>query len=112
MPGVTRVQYFTACTLDGHIADENNSLDWLFEVPHSEDDGYWDQWFPAVGGLAMGATTYEWMLERYGMVDRRRSGDGSTATGQGGSSLTVTFRSFRGSISLSPKGTSFGRTRG
>jgi len=70
MPGVTRVQYFTACTLDGYIADENNSLDWLFEVPHSEDDGYWDQWFPAVGGLAMGATTYEWMLERYGMVDR------------------------------------------
>ena len=53
MPGVTRVQYFTACTLDGYIADENNSLDWLFEVPHSEDDGYWEQWFPAVGGLAM-----------------------------------------------------------
>ena len=70
MPGVTRVQYFTACTLDGYIADENNSLDWLFEVPHSEDDGYWDWWFTAVGGLAMGATTYEWMLARYGMVER------------------------------------------
>jgi dihydrofolate reductase len=67
---VTKVQYFTACTIDGYIADENNSLDWLFEVPHDEDDGYWDKWFPSVGGLAMGATSYEWMLERYGMVAR------------------------------------------
>ena len=63
------VQYFTACTLDGFIADENNSLDWLFEVPHHADDQHWDQWFPGVGGLVMGATTYEWMLERYGLAD-------------------------------------------
>jgi dihydrofolate reductase len=67
---VSKVQYFTACTLDGFIADENNSLDWLFEVPHEEDDGYWDQWFPSVGGLAMGATTYEWMVARHKMLDR------------------------------------------
>jgi dihydrofolate reductase len=66
---MTKVQYFTACTTDGYIADENNSLDWLFEVPHDEGDEYWDQWFPSVGGLAMGATTYEWMVEHDGMVD-------------------------------------------
>ena len=66
---MSKVQYFTACTLDGFIADENNSLDWLFEVPHDADDGYWDEWFPGVGGLAMGATTYEWMIERYGLGD-------------------------------------------
>ena len=64
-----KVQYFTACTLDGFIADENNSLDWLFEVPHGVDDGYWDRWFPGVGGLVMGATTYEWMFERYNLAD-------------------------------------------
>ena len=69
MHGMTKVQYFTACTTDGYIADENNSLDWLFEVPHDEGDEYWDQWFPSVGGLAMGATTYEWMVEHDGMVD-------------------------------------------
>jgi dihydrofolate reductase len=65
---VTKVQYFTACTLDGFIADEHNSLDWLFEVPHDEDDGYWDGWFPSVGGLVMGATTYEQMVERHDMT--------------------------------------------
>jgi len=63
---MTKIQYFTACTLDGFIADENNSLDWLYEVPHDEEDGYWDRWFPSVGGLVMGATTYEWMLEHGG----------------------------------------------
>src|SRR6476646_4318612 len=63
---MTKVQYFTACTLDGYIADENNSLDWLYEVPHDEEDGYWDRWFPSVGGLVMGATTYEWMLNHGG----------------------------------------------
>ena len=68
-PDLSKVQYFTACTLDGFIADENNSLDWLFEVPHEADDGYWDSWFPGVGALVMGATTYEWMIERYGLAD-------------------------------------------
>jgi dihydrofolate reductase len=65
---VTKVQYFTACTLDGFIADEHNSLDWLFEVPHDEDDGYWDGWFPSVGGLVMGGNTYDWMVERHHMA--------------------------------------------
>jgi dihydrofolate reductase len=63
---VAKVQYFTACTLDGYIADANNSLDWLFEVPHDEEDAEWDEWFPSVGALVMGATTYEWMLEHAG----------------------------------------------
>ena len=62
---MTKVQYFTACTLDGFIADESNSLDWLFEVPHTDEDDYWDRWFPGVGALVMGATTYEWMRERH-----------------------------------------------
>lgn len=66
---MTRVQYFTACTVDGFIADEHDSLDWLFEAPHSPDDGYWDRWFPGVGALVMGATTYRWMCERHGLHD-------------------------------------------
>ena len=64
------VQYFTACTLDGYIADDNDSLDWLYEVPHADADDTWDRFFPRVGALVMGATTYQRMLERYDMVNR------------------------------------------
>ena len=60
---MARVQYFTACTLDGFIADEHNSLDWLFEAPHGEDDGGWEEFISGVGPMVMGATTYEWVLD-------------------------------------------------
>lgn len=63
------VQYFTACTLDGYIADENNSLDWLFDVPHDADDGWWENWIPDVGALVMGATSYEWMVDHDRMLE-------------------------------------------
>lgn len=68
---MTKVQYFTACTLDGFIADEHNSLDWLFEVPHEDtdgDEGDWDAFIGGVGALVMGATTYEWMVDRHDMT--------------------------------------------
>lgn len=62
---MSRVVYFTAATLDGFIADEHDSLDWLFEVPHGEDDGSWDAFIGRVGPLVMGATTYQWTLDRH-----------------------------------------------
>jgi dihydrofolate reductase len=57
-------QYYTATTLDGFIADENNSLDWLFEVQREGAAGEreFDDFFSRVGAMAMGATTYEWVL--------------------------------------------------
>src|SRR4051794_22622486 len=63
--GMTKVVYFTACTLDGFIADEHDSLDWLFEVPHSEDDGSWDAFIGRIGPMVTGTTTYRWMLDRH-----------------------------------------------
>jgi len=62
---MTRVVYFTACTLDGFIADEHDSLDWLFEVPHDEDDGSWDAFISRIGPMVAGTTTYRWMLDRH-----------------------------------------------
>ena len=34
---MTKTQYYTATTLDGYIADENNSLSWLFESDSGPD---------------------------------------------------------------------------
>jgi hypothetical protein len=56
MPG--RTQYYTATTLDGYIADENHSLDWLFEVDRAQDGEHtFGGFFADVGAMAMGATT-------------------------------------------------------
>jgi dihydrofolate reductase len=72
---MTKTQYFTATSIDGFIADENNSLDWLFQVgssdPSSSDreaDRFAD-FFSGVGAMAMGATTYEWVLEHDQLLD-------------------------------------------
>lgn len=56
-------QYYTAASIDGFVADANNSLDWLVDRPPSteHDDGF-ATFFAGVGAMAMGATTYEWVL--------------------------------------------------
>ena len=59
-----KTQYYTASSLDGFIADKQNSLDWLFqcgEGPPGDYQGFID----AVGAIAMGATTYEWILSHH-----------------------------------------------
>jgi dihydrofolate reductase len=57
-------QYYTATTLDGFIADADNSLDWLF-TRQQEADGplNYGDFIAKVGAMAMGSTTYEWILE-------------------------------------------------
>ena len=57
-------QYYTATTVDGYIADAENSLDWLF-TRKSEEDGplNYREFFAGVGAMAMGSTTYEWILD-------------------------------------------------
>jgi dihydrofolate reductase len=56
-------QYYTATTLDGFIADENHSLEWLFT--RDQDRGgplNYAEFIAGVGAVAMGSTTYEWIL--------------------------------------------------
>jgi dihydrofolate reductase len=56
-----KTQYFTASSLDGFIADREDSLDWLFPLGNLSDTSY-PSFIRDVGALAMGSTTYEWML--------------------------------------------------
>jgi dihydrofolate reductase len=57
-------QYYTATTLDGFIADPDNSLDWLFTRAREPNGPLnYDVFIADVGALAMGSTTYEWILE-------------------------------------------------
>ena len=56
-----KTQYFTASSLDGFIATDDHSLEWLFPLGDLSDTGY-PAFIRDIGALAMGSSTYEWML--------------------------------------------------
>ena len=56
-------QYYTATTLDGFIADPNHSLDWLFTRGQTRPGANYPAFIAGVGALAMGSSTYEWILD-------------------------------------------------
>ncbi|ALG83343.1 dihydrofolate reductase family protein [Gordonia phthalatica] len=59
--------YYTASTLDGYLADPDDSLDWLLTQPIDEDGPFSIADLMArTGTVAMGATTYEWLLRHQG----------------------------------------------
>jgi dihydrofolate reductase len=61
---MTRTQYYTAASLDGFIADRSNSLDWLLQFGDPSQSDY-PSFIRDVGALAMGSTTYEWILANH-----------------------------------------------
>ncbi|MET9713079.1 dihydrofolate reductase family protein [Nocardiopsis alba] len=70
---MTRTVYETATSLDGFIADPDNSLDWLFAVegaqPGEEGSEAIDSteaFIRSAGAIVLGATTYEWILTHEG----------------------------------------------
>jgi dihydrofolate reductase len=70
---VSLTQYYTATTLDGFIADENHSLEWLFKRRQEKDGPLnYDDFIANVGALAMGSTTYEWIID-HEFADKDRS---------------------------------------
>src|SRR5438128_231092 len=61
---MTRFRYATATSLDGFIADEHNSLQWLFDVPGAEGaESDFGAFMEQIGAQVQGSTTYEWLLE-------------------------------------------------
>ena len=61
---MTRFVYATATTIDGFIADQDNSLDWLFAVEGGEESlADLDEFVRGVGVMVEGSTTYRWVLD-------------------------------------------------
>lgn len=56
-----KTQYYTATSLDGFIATEDDSLEWLFPLGDVNETSY-PTFIADVGALAMGSATYEWIL--------------------------------------------------
>lgn len=62
-----KTQFFTASSLDGFIATEDDSLEWLFPLGDVNETSY-PAFIKDVGALAMGSSTYKWMLRHAGTV--------------------------------------------
>ena len=68
-----KTQYYTATSLDGFIATEDHSLEWLFQLGDINDTSY-PAFIKEVGALAMGSSTYEWMLQHVIKADTGAGG--------------------------------------
>jgi dihydrofolate reductase len=71
---VSKTQYYCAASLDGYIAEVDDSLAWLLDYEGSfEGDGVepgprgeggaYESFYEGVGALVSGATTYEFVLD-------------------------------------------------
>ena len=60
-------QYYTATSLDGFIAGERHSLEWLFTRNQDRAGPLnYDEFYAGVGAVTMGSTTYERILDHEG----------------------------------------------
>lgn len=59
--------YYTASSLDGFIATADHALDWLLtQAIDAEGPMAYGAFEAGIGALAMGASTYEWLLRNQG----------------------------------------------
>ncbi|HET9873252.1 MAG TPA: dihydrofolate reductase family protein [Propionibacteriaceae bacterium] len=59
-----KTQYYTATSIDGFIADPDNSLEWLFQFESAEVGEQYATFIAHVGAVAMGSTTFEWIVRQ------------------------------------------------
>jgi dihydrofolate reductase len=74
---MSRAQYYCAASLDGYIAESDDTLAWLMEYQGSfEGEGAepmkesYDRFYDGVGALVMGSLTYEFILKHEGKGER------------------------------------------
>ena len=64
---MSRLIYYVAASLDGFIADEHDSLDWLLSQQQVSGGGNdYEAFIADIGAIVMGSTTYEWVLANGG----------------------------------------------
>lgn len=67
---MTRFVYATATSLDGFLADADDSLDWLFAVDGGEESlKALESFVEGVGVMVEGSTTYRWVVEHEGLLE-------------------------------------------
>jgi dihydrofolate reductase len=71
---VSRVQYYCAASLDGYIAETDDTIEWLTSYDGSYEgdgvqpiEGGYEDFYERVGALVSGSVTYEFIL---GMLER------------------------------------------
>ena len=57
-----KVVVFIATSLDGYIATEEDSLDWLFKVEGEGDNGY-SEFYNTIDTVILGRRTYDWIMD-------------------------------------------------
>ena len=65
---MSRTQYYCAVSLDGFIAEADDTLDWLMKYQGSFEQGEpiagsYDHYYDGVGALVMGSATYQFVLD-------------------------------------------------
>jgi dihydrofolate reductase len=69
-----KAQYYCAMSLDGYIAESDDTLDWLMKYEGSYEGtgaepggrGNYERYYEGVGALVMGSVTYEFVLDHGG----------------------------------------------
>ncbi len=54
---------YIATSLDGYIATEDDSLEWLFKTEGEGDNGY-SEFYNTVDTILIGRRTYDWIIEQ------------------------------------------------
>lgn len=57
-----KVVLYIAASLDGYIATEEDSLQWLFDVEGEGDNGY-SEFYETIDTILIGRRTYDWVME-------------------------------------------------
>ena len=67
---MTTAIFYTATTLNGFLADDEDSLEWLFAVPSDDAQSTGlERFMDGIGVLVEGSSTYRWVVEHEGLLD-------------------------------------------